>query len=122
LSLPTSIATSIVDRFSRHFKLHHTFLLQSLIDFQSISKHFRLHHTFTSFIRYLHHSLDMLYSTTLAFFALSAASVQALALPAAVAATGNDITITATGTASIAAKPDGCATSKAMNTLSLHLS
>jgi hypothetical protein len=95
------IPTSIVDRFSKHFKLHHTF---------------------TSFIRYLHHSLDMLYSTTLAFFALSAASVQALALPAAVAATGNDITITATGTASIAAKPDGCATSKAMNTLSLHLS
>jgi hypothetical protein len=59
----------------------------------------------------------MLYSTALAYFALSAASVQALALPAAAATAANNITITATGAVSIPAKPDGCATSKAMDTL-----
>ena len=57
----------------------------------------------------------MLYSSALTCFALFAASTQALALPAAAkAAAASKITITG-GAAPVAAKADGCQTSKAMH-------
>jgi len=61
----------------------------------------------------------MLYLSALAIFALS---VQAVALPAAVKAAANNITITATGATSLPAKADGCQTSKAMNPISIFQS